>query len=122
MKKRLMYLGVFAVLIVTALGMTAFAASNGPLIGDMYKGKARATIYNNEASTRYCYTNLYQSSYSDGTNLSLLSSKSGQVSSGKYLRASGTPSRKYLYARAARYKGSSQQSGVAKTYSVTFKK
>lgn len=122
MKKKIMYLGVFAALFVAAMGMTAFAASNGPLVGVMYQGNARATITNNEATTRYCYVNLYQSSYSDGSNLSLLSAKNGQVSSGKYLRASGKPSRSYLYARAAKYKGSSQQSGVAKTYSVSFRK
>lgn len=122
MKKTIMYLGVFAVLFASALGMTAFAASDGALVGGMNGGKPYATIHNNEATKRYCYVTLYHSGYSDGSNKSVLATKSGSVSSGGSLKATQSSSKSYFYAKAAKYKGSAQQSGVANSYSISFRK
>lgn len=46
MKKRIMYLGIFAALLVSALGMTAFAASSGHLNGGVSGLVYYATLKN----------------------------------------------------------------------------
>lgn len=125
MKKRIIYLGVFAALLVSALGVTTFAASSATdrqLYGSTTGKYAYAKITNNASTKRYCYVTIYHGSYSDGSYKAMLDTKSGGVAKNKSLSASGYSSKTYFWAKGAKYNSASSQSGIAASYSISFRK
>ena len=115
MKKKFMYLGVLAALFVSAMGMTSFAALATFTAKD-YNPTCYVALKITSGSTRYCSVYLYQSGYSDGTNLETLGSSRYSKANGGIVSVSKTPSKSYAYGTGMIYKGSKASTGVAKTF------
>ncbi|MBD8973612.1 MAG: hypothetical protein EGQ63_07200 [Clostridiales bacterium] len=116
MKKRIMYLGIFAALLVSALGMTAFAASSGHLDGGVSGLVYYATLKNTSGGSRYCSLYLYESGYNDGSNLQELGADRGVIRNEHYASISKHANLSYGFASGMVYKGTTAASGVGATY------
>lgn len=116
MKKRIMYLGVFAALLVSSLGMTAFAASSGQLSVGASGQVYYATLKNTSGDSRYCSLYVYETAYNDGTNLQQIGVGRAVVQNLKSIGVTATSSKPYGFASGMVYKGASATSGVGATY------
>lgn len=116
MKKKMMYLGVFAVLFASALGMTAFAATSGKLSCMEFDAGGIAALQNTSGSERYCSVYMYKSAYNDGSNLVQVAAGRGSVKNNAWIQANKKVSAPYLYANGMVYKGKKASSGVGATY------